>query len=253
MSKSIIIANWKSNPASEKEAVALAKKIEDGILDFRNTEVVIAAPFLFISSLRQSLKKIKLGAQNTFWEDVGPYTGEVSWRQLKNIGVRYIIIGHSERKIYMNENDEMINKKVKAVTENGMIPILCIGERERTGNDIPAVVGDQLKNALAGIKKNFIKNIIIAYEPIWAISTQEGSRPDTADSAFRALVYIKKIISDLYGRSIGDGTRIIYGGSVNSKNINSFLKEGKMMGALVGGASLDAGEFTQLVKSINLL
>lgn len=251
MSKPIIIANWKSNPSSEKEAILLAKKIEDGILNFRNVEIVVAVPFPFISSLRNSLKKIKLGAQNVFWEDCGPYTGEVSWRQLKNIGVKFIIIGHSERKIYLNETDDMINKKIKAVVWAGMHAILCIGERERIENDIPAIVGDQLRNALAGIKKNFIKNIIIAYEPIWAISTQSGSSPDTPDSAFRAMVYIRKIISDLYGRNIGDGARIIYGGSVNSRNISSFLKEGKMMGALVGGASLDAGEFIKLVKNIS--
>ncbi|TSC71613.1 MAG: triosephosphate isomerase (TIM) [Parcubacteria group bacterium Gr01-1014_70] len=122
-----------------------------------------------------------------------------------------------------------------------------VGERERAGDDIPDIVGEQIKAALKGVKKSLLKKLIIAYEPIWAISTMPDARPDTPASAFRATIYIRKVVSELYSRAIGDEVRIIYGGSVNAKNIKAFLEEGRMQGALVGGASLDAGEFAEIV------
>lgn len=128
-----------------------------------------------------------------------------------------------------------------------MTPILCVGERERLGDDTPEILGEQIKAALKGIKKNVLKKLVIAYEPIWAISTMPNARPDTPINAFRAMIYIRKVVSMLYNRSIGDSIKIIYGGSVNAKNIQAFLEEGKMQGALVGGASLDAAEFVEIV------
>ena len=251
MRKTVIIANWKSNPDSPGRAVLLARKIDRGITKYRNTEVVIAPPFPFLSPVRAVLKKSKLGAQNTFWSDCGPFTGEVSWHQLKHLGVSHVIVGHSERKIYLGETDEMINKKVKATLEHGITPILCVGERERKNSEIPDIVGEQLKNALVGIKKSFIKNLIVAYEPIWAISTMPGARPDTPDNAFRTMVYIRRTLAGLYGRRAADLIRIIYGGSVNSSNITPFLTEGKMEGALVGGASLNPEEFIKIIGQAN--
>lgn len=248
MHKPLIIANWKMNPATFAEAVLLARKIERGLAGIRGVEVVIAPPFPFLMEVGRVLKKSKLGSQDIFWADIGPYTGEVSWRQLKEVGAEYAIIGHSERKLHIGENDEMINKKVRAALEHGVSPVLCIGERERAGNDIPGTVGEQLKNALRGVKKSFLKGLIVAYEPVWAISTMPGARPDTPDNAFRALVYIRKTITRLYGRTAGETVRIIYGGSVKAGNIASFLREGKMEGALVGGASLDPKEFVKIVR-----
>jgi len=245
--KKLIVANWKMNPDAPGRAVVLANKIEQSLARVRNIEVVIAPPFPFLLPIAAVVKRAKLGAQNVFWEDAGAYTGEVSWHQLKHIKINYVIIGHSERKLFLGETDEMIHNKVHILLENGMTPILCVGERERMDDDIPEIVGTQIKAALKGIKKTFIKKLVIAYEPIWAISTMPDARPDTPASAFRAVVYIRKIMSELYDRSVGEEVRIIYGGSVKAKNIRAFLEEGRMQGALVGGASLDASEFAEIV------
>lgn len=247
MSK-LIIANWKSNPDSPGRAVLLAQKIERSIYS-RDAEVVVAPPFPFLIPVGKVLKKAKLGAQNVFWEDTGPYTGEVSWRHLKHCRASYVIVGHSERRIHLGETDEMINKKVLALLLHGPKPVLCVGEHERESNEIPAIVGHQMKSALAGVKKQQVKNLTIAYEPVWAISTMPGARTVTPDNAFRAMVYIRRILSDLFGRALAEKVRIIYGGSVGAENISVFLREGKMQGALVGGASLDPREFALLLKN----
>ncbi|TSC78175.1 MAG: triosephosphate isomerase (TIM) [Parcubacteria group bacterium Gr01-1014_33] len=249
MKKPLIIANWKMNPLTRKEAVLLAQEIEEGSRMVKDCEVVIAPPFPFLESIGAALKKSKLGAQNVFWEARGAYTGEISWDQVTRLKVRYVIVGHSERRIRLGETDEMVNKKVRACAEHGLMTVLCIGERERTGAEIPSIVGDQLRRALAGVKTNALKNLVVAYEPVWAISTNPGARADTPDNAFRARMYIKRILTELYGRHIAEEVRIIYGGSVNSTNISAFLEEGKMDGALVGGASLDRKEFLNILKA----
>ncbi len=244
--RSLIVANWKANPATAKEAVALARSIERGISKYRNIEVVIAPPLLFLEAVGKVIKKLKLGAQDIFWDE-GPYTGEVSWRELKEAGVKYVIVGHSERKIHLGETDEMINKKTRAALEGGLTCVLCVGEQERVGNEISEILGEQLKHALDGVKKAYLKNLTVAYEPIWAISTTPGARANTPDNMFRAIVYIKKILTTLYGRRAADSVRVIYGGSVSADNIGPFLREGKAEGALVGRASLDPKEFIKLV------
>lgn len=248
MEKPLIIANWKMNPTSAKEATELMMKVEGALARMRRVEVVIAPPFLFLSHLSRMRKRCKLGAQNTFWGDTGPYTGEISWRQLKKTGVSHIIVGHSERRLFLGETDEMINKKIRTLLSQNFFAVLCIGERERSGHDIPAVVGEQLKNALIGVPRGHIKNLVVAYEPVWAISTASFARPDTPDNAFRVAVYIRKVLSGLYGRGSAEHVRVIYGGSVRAKNITPFLLDGKMEGALVGHASLDPQEFMDIVR-----
>ena len=247
MNKPLVIANWKSNPATLKGATLLAEKIERGVSGTRKAEIVIAPPHPFIPAVSGTLKKIKLGAQNCFFAK-GPYTGEISAEQLGNLGVEYVIIGHSERKIYLGETDELINKKVRAVLENKMSPVLCVGEKERVGDEIPKVISEQLKNALRGVKAGSAKNIIVAYEPIWAISTMPGARPDTPDNAFRVMLYLRRVLTELFGNRAANAVRIIYGGSVRASNIALFLQEGGMAGALVGGASLDAEEFLKIIS-----
>lgn len=249
MTKFLIVANWKMNPDSAGRAALLAHKVERFLARVRNVEVILAPPFPFLLPMAAVVKRAKLGSQNVFWQDCGPYTGEVSWHQLKHLKVDYVIVGHSERKLFLGETDEMIRNKVQALLENSMTPILCVGERERLGDDIPEIVGEQIKAALKGIKKNLLKELVIAYEPIWAISTMPNARPDTPASAFQAMIYIRKIVSELYGRSMGNEIQIIYGGSVNARNIKGFLEEGRMQGALVGGASLDATEFAEIVMT----
>ena len=246
--KFLIVANWKMNPDAPGRAAILADKIEVKLARVPHVEVVIAPPFSFLLPIASVLKRVKLGAQNVFWEDAGPYTGEVSWSQLKHLNVEYVIVGHSERRLFLGETDEMINKKVGVLLRNGLTPILCVGERERTGADIPEIVGMQIEGALKGIKKGMIKRLVIAYEPVWAISTMPNARPDTPELAFRAMVYIRKVLVDLYGRTASEQIRVIYGGSVNAKNITQFLQDGRMEGALVGSASLDPNEFSEIIK-----
>lgn len=250
--KKIIVANWKMNPDTPGRAAALAAKYRNiEVSTFRNIELVAAPPFLFLIPVAGALPKgIKLGSQDAFWADVGPYTGETSPHQLKHLKVEYVIIGHSERRIHVGETDEMINKKVRAVLENGLSAILCIGERERTGRDIPSLVGEQIKSALAGVKKQLLKNVVIAYEPVWAISTIPGTKgADTPDSAFRARIYIVKILTELFGQSAVKTIRIIYGGSIGASNAALFLGEGRMDGLLVGGGSLYPKEFAGIVRA----
>ncbi len=247
MTKPLIIANWKMNPDTAGRATLLANKMERFIARIRNVDVVLAPPFPFLLPIAAVTKKAKLGAQDVFWKDAGAYTGEVSWFQLKSLRAMHVIVGHSERRIFLNEDDKMVREKVHALLANSMTPILCVGERERIGDDIPQIVGEQIETALKDIKKNFVKKLVIAYEPIWAISTMPGARPDTPASAFRAMMYIRKVVSDMCGRAVADEVRIIYGGSVSAKNISGFLQEGHMQGALVGGASLDPAEFAEIV------
>jgi triosephosphate isomerase len=250
--KKLIVANWKANPVNLREALVLAQKTELAAsrARARGVEVVVAPPFPFLAAVSSALKRIKIGSQNAFWGDIGPYTGEVSWRQLKSLNISHVIVGHSERRLFLGETNEMINKKVRALLEHGFAPILCVGEREQAGDEMPEEAGEQLKAALAGVKKSLLKNLIIAYEPVWAISTMPNSRPDTPENAFCTNIYIRKVVTDMFGRECGEKVRVIYGGSVNAKNILSFLTDGHMQGALVGGASLDAEEFSEIIRKI---
>ena len=246
--KRIIIANWKMNPSTLKEAKRLFVQVKKEVRRTRNVEVVICPSFVHIYEVRlrkiftkSDFVRLKLGAQNAFWQEGGPYTGEVSPAMLKELGVTHVIIGHSERKKWLGETDEMINKKVKAVLKAGLVPILCVGEWEReVANEIPHIVEEQVRAALKGIKKGDFKNGIIAYEPVWAIGT---GKAETPDNATRAALYIRKIVKSVLGSKTADKIRIIYGGSVNSRNAASFIaKEIRgVEGGLVGGARLKAG------------
>ncbi|MBI2122179.1 MAG: triose-phosphate isomerase [Candidatus Sungbacteria bacterium] len=247
MHRPLIIANWKSNPLTLKEALDLARGAEEAARRFRGAEIVVAPPFLFAIEVSKLLKYAKLGAQDAFWSD-GPYTGEVSWRQLKKIGVCYVILGHSSRRAELGETDDVVNKKLKAVLGGGLLPVLCIGEFRRKGNTVPPIVGLQLKKALKGIKKSQLKNLVIAYEPVWAISTMPGARADTPQSAERAIKYLRDAISRIYGRKAAHEIRMLYGGSVSSKNARDFLSHPGIDGALVGGASLRPQEFGEIIS-----
>ncbi len=235
------------NPDSASEAVLLAKGIEKGISKPGN-EVVIAPPFPFLSAVKKVIKRAKLGAQDDFWENSGAHTGEVSPAMLKNSGVEYVIIGHSERR-RLGETDEMINKKIKASLKAGLKAILCVGEPKR-GTDLrfknyelrkaKNYVRMQLNKDLKGIlKSKFInpKSLIVAYEPIWAIGTGKSDKPeDTTEMA--------KFIKG----KVGVRVPVLYGGSVTSQNAGSFLKYKEIDGALVGGASLKSEEFNKIIN-----
>lgn len=247
--KKIIIANWKMNPDSGARAVALARACEEEIVSVKKVDVVIAPPHPFLREVGVSLNKALLGAQDVFWADSGAYTGEVSARQIRDCGAEYVLIGHSERRDSLAETDGMIHKKVKAALEDGMAVVLCVGESERVGGEISPVVGAEVQSALAGIKKTLLKNLIIAYEPVWAISTSGVGEACTPDMMFRARLAIEKIVADAYDQSVTKMIRIIYGGSVSPQNIAAILSVGHMDGALVGSDSLNAETFGRIVRN----
>jgi len=251
--KTFVIANWKCNPTTQAEAERLFDTVEKGIKgikDLKNIEVVICPPFVYVEELNSSFgsltpKFLKLGAQNCYWEQSGAYTGEISPTMLKNLGCSYVIIGHSERKKYFNETNETVNKKLLSAFKVRLKPIFCVGEKE--GEEMSLVVKNQLIEGLSGIKRTQMRNLIIAYEPVWAIGTGNPCQPN---DAMKAILFIKKTLSELYNRKLAEEIPILYGGSVNSKNAKDYIKEAKMNGLLVGGASLDGREFIKIIKSV---
>ena len=246
--KKYLVANWKMNPVSSKDAGKLAWDIVGGFNKIRSKkglDIVICPPFPFLQIVAQKLGPgVKLGAQNCYFEDSGAYTGEVSAKILKSLNCHFIIVGHSERRKYFNEDSLLVNKKVKAVLKNGLVPILAVGEK--AGESVK-VVERQLRGALKDISGAKAKNIIIAYEPVWAIGT---GRAATADDAMGAGIMIKRVLADLYSKTTADKVPILYGGSTDSKNISRFTKDAGMDGALVGGSSLNAKEFIKMAQAI---
>jgi len=260
MNKFLIVANWKMNPQTLKEAENLLNSVKQEVQSIKNIEVVFCPPFVYLFPLRGISRRetgfMKLGAQNCFYEQNGAYTGEVSSVMLKELGCEYVIIGHSERKKYFGETNEIINKKVRGALLADLKVILCIGEDTRDSfdskgrwiNELDPKVKEQLVAALKDIKKSKLSDIIVTYEPVWAIGT---GNPATPDDILSAKIFIRKILSDLYTRKEADKVRVLYGGSTNKKNAADFIREGQADGLLVGGASLDAGEFVAIIKSIN--
>ena len=242
----IIIANWKMNPVSFSEADSLIKTIKNGIKKSDNLEIIICPPAVYLSKIKSN-SSFDLGIQNIFWEDKGAYTGEISAVIAKNLKVRYAIIGHSERRKYLNETDEMVNLKIQSALKNNLTPILCIGEtlEEKKQDKTSEVITNQLKAAFKGIFNIQYSIFNIAYEPIWAIGT--GQTP-SLDEVMSANLLIRKIISNLYDRETAEKINILYGGSVNSKNAFDFVDKTGMDGLLVGGASLNGSEFVRIVN-----
>ncbi|QQG45836.1 MAG: triose-phosphate isomerase [Candidatus Niyogibacteria bacterium] len=233
--KKIIIANWKMNPQNSEQAASLFKKIVLGVKKSRKSKVVVAPPFVFLPAL-QKIGGLDLAAQDVFWKDEGAYTGEISPKMLKNVGVSYVIVGHSERREFLGETDEMINRKVKAALSAGLKTVLNF-------------VKDELRSDLEGVSQRFAKNLIIAYEPLWAIGTGNAAEPD---DIFEMATYIRRNIFDILGKKAAYETPILYGGSVDRKNAEAFLRARGVGGLLVGGASLLSKEFIDIVKSINV-
>lgn len=243
----IIVGNWKMNPVSLKDAEKLFSNIAKAVSSVKKIDIVICPPFLYIEKLKKLSKKIILGAQDVFGKDVGPFTGEVSAEMLYNTGARYAIVGHSERR-EMGENNEDINKKVKAVLGASLSLVLCVGENVRDeSHSYFNLVKNQLEVCLAGISKSALSKIIIAYEPVWAISTTKDRRDATFSDSLEMSIFIRKVLVDKFGAD-AHKVRIIYGGSVNEKDALEFLKHGGVDGLLPGRASLDVKKFTEIVK-----
>ena len=238
--KNIIVANWKMNPSTSKEASDIFNAVKMGVEGFNNVKVVVCPPFVYLPLL----KGLSLGAQNVSYEEKGSYTGEVSPLQLRDLGVEYVILGHSESRKHFNDTDEIVNKKVKESLHEGLRPFFCLGEKE--GENREQLLENQIKIGLSGVSAEDFKNIIIAYEPVWAIGTGKNCPVGELQNA---VLFIKKIISDLFRQEVSENLTIIYGGSVNSQNSREYLKEGGVNGLLVGGASLKSEEFIKIVES----
>lgn len=245
--KKLIIANWKMNPQTLAEAGEFFNSIKKGIKDAENVEVVICPPFVYLPNLKLKIKNLKLGAQDCFWENQGAYTGEISPLMLKNLGVEYVIVGHSERRNYLGETDEMIAKKIKSAFENNLIPILCVGEtlEQRKKGFQKKVVQEQLRQDLEEISKLKTKNLIVAYEPVWAIGTGNFCPPK---EAIKMHQFIRNFLNTKYKIL---NTKVIYGGSVDSKNIAGYIKYPAIDGALVGGASIKIKEFEKIINEVS--
>jgi triosephosphate isomerase len=242
-----IVANWKMNPVSFDEADNLIKTIKKGIKKSDNVEIVICPPAVYLSKIKTN-SSFELGIQNISWEDSGAYTGEISAKMAKNIGTEYAIIGHSERRKYLRETDEMVNLKIQSSLKNNLSPILCIGEtlEEKQEDKASEVIINQLEEALKNVKLQVAGcKLQIAYEPIWAIGTGETL---STNEIMSACLLIRKIISNLYGRETAGKISVLYGGSVNSKNAFDFVDKTGMNGLLIGGASLNGSEFVRIVN-----
>jgi triosephosphate isomerase len=234
-----------------QEASLLVKRLSDRIDVHRDVEVVLAPPMLTLQpvSLEIDRRKFKLAAQNAYFQDEGAYTGEVSFTMLRDL-VDYCIIGHSERRIYFNESLETIRDKVQAAIRNGIAPILCVGEtkHERMAGETRRVIHDQLTTALANLTEDEVEQVVIAYEPVWAISTFGGGQPAKPDEIQAAIKWIRHLLEELYGKKIAQENRVIYGASVDAEFVGSILGLEGVDGLLPGAASLNYQKFSDIVN-----
>lgn len=251
--RKLVIANWKMHPKSPRDAARLAHFVGRELKKVRNVEVVLAPPFLYIPIVLGVIKRdagLKIAAQDTFYENGGAYTGEISPLQLKASGARFVIVGHSERRA-LGETDEVVNKKIKAVLESGMRAVLCVGEKEKERDVVfPKIIREELHEGLRKIKKSLLKNLVIAYEPIWAIGT---GRPDTPKDVYEMTVLIRRELYRMFGKKIAKRVPILYGGSVTFRNAAEFVEKGAVDGLLVGGASLNPKSFVKIIKEVSTI
>ena len=245
MPKPLIAANWKMNKNIE-ESISFINNFKNSSKKIKNGEIAICPPFTSLNEVNKIIKgsNIKIGAQNMHYEDNGAFTGEISPLMLKDAGCDYVILGHSERREYFNEDNQLINKKLISALKNNINPILCVGEKleQRENNQTFDVIKGQLTNCLKNINKEDAKKITIAYEPVWAIGTGKNATPEQAEEVHK---FIRGLLSKLYS-NISENTRIIYGGSVKPNNIKDLMNQDNIDGALVGGASLKEEDFFQI-------
>ncbi|HEX8227024.1 MAG TPA: triose-phosphate isomerase [Candidatus Saccharimonadales bacterium] len=250
MKKTLIIANWKMN-LNTHEASALLHRYHERIQSHRDIEVIVAPSMLSLQplSVEMDRRKFRLCAQDGYHKDEGGFTGEVSFAMMRGL-VHYSIIGHSARRIYFNESLELIRDKVTAAIRNDIVPVICIGEtkQERDSGETKQVIHDQLTTALSNITSADIENVVIAYEPVWAISTFQGetAKPDDMQ---KAIEYIRFQIKELYGAKAADAVHILYGGSVSDQDARAYLSLPGCDGVLVGAASLNYAKFSGIVDS----
>ncbi len=247
MRKKVIAANWKMN-TTINEGIKLASEIANK-LKRKKSSVIVCPPFISLEALHSIIKDtaIQLGAQNLYFENNGAFTGEISAPMLRSVGCKFVIIGHSERRQIFNEDNITINKKIKKAIEFNLKPILCIGEtlKERENGITNEIVKNQIEKGLEGISENQLKDVIIAYEPVWAIGTGKTATPEEANDVHK---FIRNLISEKYSQNAAENLIIQYGGSVKPENAFELLSMENIDGALVGGASLNADSFIQIIE-----
>ena len=250
MRKPLIAANWKMN-TNPAEAITLVQQMLPELEAVSNVETLLCPPFISLVVVSELIRqtRVTLGAQNAHYEDKGAFTGEISPLMLSGL-CRYIILGHSERRSLFGETSQIVNKKIKAAIKHGLKPILCVGESlaENDGGKTAEVVGTQLRQSLEGIQET--SGMVVAYEPVWAIGTGRAASGIQANGTIKT---IRTVLIDLLGQTAADATRILYGGSANAANIAEFIRQPEIDGALVGGASLKAADFTDIVKQTGLI
>ncbi|MDD5135831.1 MAG: triose-phosphate isomerase [Candidatus Omnitrophica bacterium] len=248
MRRVIIAGNWKMNK-NISESIDLANAIKRSLYNVEEVEIVVCPPFTSLSDVNEIVleSNIKLGAQDVYWEKEGAFTGEVSSPMLKNVGCEYCIVGHSERRQFFGETNETVNKKAKALLKEGIMPIVCVGEKleDRKANKTFDVIKDHVTNSLAGLTKEDMRKVVIAYEPVWAIGTGVNATKEQAQEAHK---YIRALLKDMFDGTVAESARIQYGGSVKPDNIKELISQEDVDGALVGGASLKADPFVQIVR-----
>jgi len=252
MKKRLIAGNWKMNN-TVPEALKLVTAVSRGVKEISgNVEVVVIPPFTSLYSVGvfiQEFDWMSLGAQDMFWEDSGPYTGEISGALLKDVGCSYVVVGHSERRAIFGETDEAINKKVMAALRNELIPIICVGEtlEERERGRHFEVVEQQLKKCLFGLSSKEASGVVIAYEPVWAIGTGKNASAKDAEDMHH---FMRNLLEKVFDAPTAADIRIIYGGSVKKGNVSSIMSGKNVDGVLVGGASLNGEEFVGIIDTV---
>lgn len=245
----LVVANWKLNPTKLNEAKNLATETKKKVAKLKEVEIVIAPPMIFVPEVAKVVQKseVKLGVQNVFYEERGPFTGEVAPGMVEQFGVKYVIIGHSERR-KLGVTDKDVNLKIKAVLKKRMTPIVCIGEKARDNEGkFFGEVENEIKALAEDLTSLELKKIVIAYEPIWAIGTGKNA---TAEDVKEMQLFIVSTLTKLYNRKVAEGIHLLYGGSVKASIAKNLHEQGGMNGFLVGGASLKATEFAGIVQAV---
>ncbi len=248
MRRPIIAANWKMN-CTTGQANELVNNFKALVTQVTEVDIVLAPPFTALATVGQLISgsNIALAAQNMYWEESGAYTGEVSPGMLIDIGCKYVIIGHSERRAYFGETDETVNKKIKKALEHNLTPIVCVGESlaQRENNETQAVVVLQIRRGLQGLTSEQMQKIVLAYEPIWAIGTGKTATPEQANDVHH---FIRRKLAGIFDEATASAVRIQYGGSVKPASVDELMAQSDIDGALVGGAALKADSFARIVK-----
>ncbi len=252
--KKLIAGNWKLNPADADATLELLRQLKARLAPFTKIQMAVMPPFTALHLAVDVLKgtRIAVGGQNLYWEDTGAFTGEISAPMLKSAGCQYVVIGHSERRQFFGETDESVHRKIAAALKHGLTPIVCVGETlsEREAGVMKDVVREQVTQALRGMNEKEIRRIVIAYEPVWAIGTGRTATPTQAQEMHR---FIRDLLAEMHSLALADSVLILYGGSVKADNAAALMGQPDIDGALVGGASLQAAGFTEIVKSAEFI